>query len=507
LARLQTDLIGDGWSVIRQDVSSNDTPESVREDIMGYYRADTTNVDAVFLFGHVPILQSGSLNYDGHYTRAMPADPFYGEMNNDWPTDVPPTSRPSYLPSDVALMVGRVDMFNMPGMGAAVPWPSEEELLRNYLTKDHNWRTHLINVDRRALMGDRRGSDDGALAMAASAYRIFEPCVGPGNTIQADIDDDAPAEQSWIYMLSTGSYLWAFGDGGGEVNSISYLGTNEPYQTVLSTDIVGDNAQGVFVLLFGSFFGNWDQQDDIMRAVLATPTTGLACVMSGEPHWFLHHMGLGETIGYGTRLTMNNSTLYRNMSNIFTRAVYIGLMGDPTLRMEPLAPPESVSATAGAGGVTLNWGASADSVLGYHVYRATSPAGPFSRLTSAWVPGNTYVDSGATQDIYTYMVRAITLQSNPSGSYYNLSQGAFATVVSNLAQPSINVTISVAASAPALTWNSVSGVVYHVISATNMMQATWLNASGPLTAAGVNTTWMDSESDPSLPHFYRVVSP
>jgi hypothetical protein len=507
LARLQTDLICDGWSVIRQDVSSNDTPESVREDIMDYYRADPGDVDAVFLFGHVPILQSGYLNYDGHYTRAMPADAFYGEMNDDWPTDVPPTNRPSYLPSDVALMVGRVDMFNMPGMGAAVPWPSEEELLRNYLDKDHNWRNHLISVDRRALMGDRRGSDDGALAMAASGYRIFEPCVGPGNTIQADILDNAPVDQSWIYMLSTGSYLWAFGDGGGELNSISYLGTNPPYQTVLSTDIVGDNAQGVFVLLFGSFFGNWDDQDDIMRSVLATPTTGLACVMSGEPHWFLHHMGLGETIGYGTRLTMNNSTLYRNMSNIFTRAVYIALMGDPTLRMEPLAPPESVSGASGPGGVVLNWGASADPVLGYHVYRATSPAGPFSRLTSTWVAGNTYLDNGVTQNTYTYMVRAVTLQTNPSGSYYNLSEGALATVTYAPLPASINVTISMATGAPTLTWNSISGAVYHVISATNMMQSAWLNVSGPLTAAGANTTWTDIGSDPKLPCFYRVVSP
>jgi len=187
LARLQSDLVGDGWSVIRQNVSSNDTPQSVRQGITNYYWANPTNVDAVFLFGHVPILESGYLNYDGHYTRAMPADTYYGEMNGDWPTPLNETNGPSYLPSDVALMVGRVDMFNMPGVGAAIPFPSEEELLRNYLDKDHNWREHLISVNRKALMGDRRGSDDGALAMAASGYRIFEPCVGPGNTIQANI--------------------------------------------------------------------------------------------------------------------------------------------------------------------------------------------------------------------------------------------------------------------------------------------------------------------------------
>jgi hypothetical protein len=508
LARLQTDLAGDGWSVIRQDVSSNDTPESVRQDIMNYYWADPIDVDAVFLFGHVPILQSGYLNYDGHYTRAMPSDTYYAEMNDDWPTEKNPTNGPSYLPSDAALMVGRVDMFNMPGVGGAIPFPSEEELLRNYLDKDHAWRNHLIDVDPRALMGDRRGAEDGPLAMAASGYRIFEPCVGPGNTIQANIEDDAPPDQSWISMLSTGSWLWAFGDGGGEMNSISYLGTNMPYQLVLSTDIVNDNAQGVFVLLFGSFLGNWDGQDNIQRSVLATPTTGLACVMSGEPHWFLHHMALGETIGYGTRLTMNNSTLYQNMSNIFTRAVYIALMGDPTLRMEPLGPPNNVFATPGDGGVTLNWNSSSDSVLGYHVYRGASPAGPFTRLTGTWVPGNSYVDTNVTPNTYTYMVRAVTLQTNPSGSYYNLSEGEFATVTYNPSAGTINVAISMSpGDPPTLTWNSVNGVSYHVLGATNLTQPAWLNVSGSLSGTGSNTSWTDSGADPAASHYYRVASP
>jgi hypothetical protein len=36
---------------------------------MQEYYQDPTNVDAVFLLGHVPIRQSGYLNYDGHGAR------------------------------------------------------------------------------------------------------------------------------------------------------------------------------------------------------------------------------------------------------------------------------------------------------------------------------------------------------------------------------------------------------------------------------------------------------
>src|SRR3954469_961372 len=44
LARLQTDLVGDGWTVVRRDVSRNDTPANVRSAIQAVYQADPTNV-------------------------------------------------------------------------------------------------------------------------------------------------------------------------------------------------------------------------------------------------------------------------------------------------------------------------------------------------------------------------------------------------------------------------------------------------------------------------------
>src|SRR5205085_12122890 len=118
-------------------------------------------------------------------------------------------------PSDAALMVGRVDMANMPGNRAAVPWPSEVELLRNYLRKDHNWRYGLVSVPRLALMGNRRGDEKG-LATAASGYRNFEPLLGPNTVVEANIADTAPRAQRWVSMLFTGNYLWACGCGAGQ---------------------------------------------------------------------------------------------------------------------------------------------------------------------------------------------------------------------------------------------------------------------------------------------------
>lgn len=500
LTRLEQDLVGDGWAVIRHDVSRSDSAGSVRSQIIADYNADPLNVKAVFLFGHVPVMHSGNLNYDGHYYRSMPADSFYGDMDGNW------SQSPSYLPSDVELMVGRVDLFDMPGSGSSTPWPNEAELLRNYLNKDHAWRQAQMNVPLRALMGDRRGAESGE-ATAASGYRNFAPLLGNDATVLANAEDSATPDQRWISRLSADAYLWAYGCGGGQPTAISHLGTHGQYFDVWSTDVVGQDAKAVFVMLFGSYFGNWDSTDNIMRSFLAT-SLGLEACMAGRPHWFMHRMGLGEPIGDSARLSMNNSTLYRNDVNANTRAVYVSLMGDPTLRLYPVAPPGWVSGVDTAGGVVLNWAPSTDTVAGYHVFRSTSPAGPFQRLTGELLEGTSFEDASPPPGEATYMVRAIKLQTTHSGTFFNPSQGAFTTLTA--ASPALPIIVQsevIADKGVTLTWNSHPGIVYHVEASFDPIAQTWLDVSGTLAAEGSVTSWLDPASNENPQRFYRVVSP
>src|SRR5204863_9463126 len=133
---------------------------------------------------------------------------------------------------------------------------------------------------------------------------------------------------------------------------ISGLGTTTPYFQATTTDLVAADIKAVFTMLFGSYLGDWDTQDNFQRAVLATPTSGLVCCWSGSPHWFCHHMALGETIGFSTRLTQNNGPLglYRNQTNTYAGLVHIALMGDPTLRMHPVVPAGSLAGVASSSG-------------------------------------------------------------------------------------------------------------------------------------------------------------
>ena len=505
LQQLQTGLVGDGWSVIRHDVSSNDTPVSVKNLIVADYNADPANVSALFLFGHVPVLHSGNLNYDGHQARPMPADAYYGDVNGNWSTN------PDFLPSDVELMVGRVDMFAMPGNGAPVGWPNETELLRRYLNKNHAWRQRQTTFTHRALMGNLRGDEAGE-ATAASGYRNFDPLVGHGNTIEANVEttNGVPVADRWISKLAAGTYLWAYGCGAGQPTAISGLGTKDGslVNDAYSIDVVGQDAKGAFVMLFGSWFGNWDDTDDIMRSVLAAPTGGLAACMAGRPHWYFHHMGLGETIGYSTRLTMNNDgSLYQNHSNIMNRAIYIALMGDPTLRQDMVAPAANLIASAGPGSVNLSWSPSSDSLAGYHVYRAGSPSGPFARLTSSLVTATSYSDPGVAPTTYTYMVRAVALQTAPSGTYFNPSQGIFVNTTVPVSVQPITVVAARSGNNLILTWNSQAGISYHVQYKDAFLQSTWNNLDNGITASGSVCTSTDSNIDVRSRRLYRVVSP
>src|SRR5207248_5325533 len=86
LQRLQQDLVGDGWTVLRHDVSRTDSASNIKRIIQSDYAGDAANVRAVFLFGHIPVVYSGNLNPDGHpdHQGAWPTDAFYGDMDGSW---------------------------------------------------------------------------------------------------------------------------------------------------------------------------------------------------------------------------------------------------------------------------------------------------------------------------------------------------------------------------------------------------------------------------------------
>ena len=473
LNQLQQDLAGDGWTVIRHDVGRGDTPPNVKQLIQNDYNADPANVKAVFLFGHVPVPYSGDINPDGHsdHKGAWGADVYYGSMSGSWTdgsvNDTTSSARgpidsstanwnkpgdghfdQSTLPADVTLQVGRVDLHDLPQYAPK----TESDLLKNYLNKDHNFRFGNIQLQRRGIVDDNFGTFSGE-AFAANGWRNFAPMFGANNITVINSSNTDTNTASFFNTLQSNSYLWAYGCGPGYFYQCNGVGKVDYY--------AAQDPKAAFYMAFGSYFGDWDSNQNYLRAPLATQTAGLACVWAGRPNWYFHHMVMGENIGYSTVLTQNNSGLYP--VNTAGRTVHIALMGDPTLHMHTVKPPANLAASAPSTVVALNWSASSDSNLaGYHVYRATSSNGPFSRLTGSPVSGTSYSDSVPASGTYTYVVRAVKLENTPSGTYYNPSQGCFATVTTGSGstnQPPVITSPATATPNPATTGQSVTFIV------------------------------------------------
>ncbi len=419
ITRLKDDLSGDGWKITELHISRDMSVATVRDLIIAVADADTA-LQSLFLLGRVPVPYSGNMNPDGHpeHQGAWPADGIYGDVNSDY-TDATINNATAARPenwnvpgdgkydqnvfkSKVELMTGRVDMYNMISFGA-----DEAGLLQRYLDNDHAYRNDEWHYAERALIDDNFGAFAGE-AFASSGWRNFGPLTGNTNMLEAD----------YFTTMRDSTYVWSYGCGGGWYQGAGGVGS--------SSDFIADTVKTAFTMLFGSYFGDWDNADNFLRAPLAGGTSLINC-WAGRPHWHFHHMGLGQTTGYAARITQNNSSTY--VSNIFPKWTHIALMGDPTLRMYPIAPVADMYCTLSPADeqmVDVFFSPSpAPDVIGYHIYRATEKYGVYERVTETPVTASPQTIYGVQDGVaYNYyQVRPVRLEETPSGTFYNTGTG------------------------------------------------------------------------------------
>src|SRR5688572_18790578 len=423
--KFQKNLIGSGWIPIRRDFERLSTVSDVKNVIRAEYNADRVNVRGVVILGHLPVPYSGNIAPDLHESHrgAWPADVFYGEMDGNWTdstVDIVSADSPlnnnrpgdgkfdqSQIPSHVELDVGRIDFANLPTFSSS----SAVDLLRRYLQKNNDFRHRVFTATRRGLIRDNFGDLDGD-APAVDAWRHYPQFFGPGQ-----VREVGPG--GFFSTLNNESFLWAYGCGGGGNNKADGVGT--------TLDFATQSPRAVFLVLHGSYFGDWNVTDNFLRAGIASSGHTLASLWSGLPHWYMHPMGLGASVGFCSRLTQNNILQYKSHQNISAQQVHVSLIGDPTLEMLPVIPARNFSGSASAN-VNLTWSPSTDeSIVGYHLYHASSASGPFNRITASPVTSSTF-SHPAGIGTHHYMVRAVKLERTGSGTYYNLSQGIFTSV-------------------------------------------------------------------------------
>jgi hypothetical protein len=113
-------------------------------------------------------------------------------------------------------------------------------------------------------------------------------------------------------------------------------------------------------------------------------------------------------------LLANGSTEYEKISQTFL------LFGDPATALKIPLPrmPTGVGAIRKDNGVRITWNAALDSngnaVAGYNIYRASSPAGPYSKVNTALVTGTEFIDTSGS-------VEGASSGSGGGSTYYAVS--------------------------------------------------------------------------------------
>jgi len=179
----------------------------------------------------------------------------------------------------------------------------------------------------------------------------------------------------------------------------------------------------------------------------------------------MHHMALGETIGYSTRTSQNAiasfgyyPNLYYNANaqlfaySFFDRMVHISLLGDPTLRadMRPVANVATVTASKTfPNKVQLNWAPPTGDVDAYIVLRRRGTNPLFVLQTPTPITSTSFEDSTRFEGDMEYKVQAVALRSSASGTFYDYGKPASTTVtttsVAELAENAVApVTLSAA---------------------------------------------------------------
>lgn len=417
-------LTREGWRVYQaQALRSNQAQHVpwVKSKIKQLYQQDP-RLNTVLIIGHIPVPYSGRINPDGHpdHLGAWPADGFYGDMDSLWKDDtvnIATAARVANhnIPGDGKfdeshfytnqLAIGRIDLSNLPIMGA-----SETALYQRYFVKNQAYRHRQVNYRRRALIQDNLTGF--AERFSQGAWKSFSTLIG--------LDSITHNQPYGIMTADTASYLFSYA---------ASTGTYTSAQTIVSSnDFAVQAHRTVFTQLIGSYFGDWDSPNNLMRSALAGLGGILTCQWGGRPQHFFHHMAIGKTIGYSTLITMNNKGQYFPHGFSLGR-VHQSLQGDPTLQANYLIPQPKPSIQATAQGLHLSWPKHPEQgIQGYYLYRSRSVLDSFVRLNDQLILDTSFFDTPPLNGQYVYFVRAARLDTIlrhtttfNQGTYWNLS--------------------------------------------------------------------------------------
>lgn len=434
LIQLEQDLILEGWDVFKLFVSRNDSPAEVKELIKTVAADMKQQLKSIYIIGHVPVPYSGffsrngtALPPDGHvegsgnHTGAWPADMYYGDLDGSWTdasvnytdsksdrnNNIPGDGKfdQSTPPSDIDVIVSRVDFYDM----AAFP-EQEIDLIKDYLARASEWRSGNTGFVLRGLIDDNFKN----LNISASGYRAISNLIGTDSLFN---------DRDYLTELKDNNYYFSFGMGAGSYTSCSGIGK--------TTDFVENKIKTVFTGVSGSYFGDWDSKNNILRATLASGALG--SFWSGIPHWYLNKLGVGGTIG--DCLLYSQNADYIGSANVIAlnasqNKVHTTLLGDPTLRFMQMNSAPEIVATKEAGAIKISWNEPTSPFDGFNLYRIDLDDNSATKVNNELITDNEFIDLAAPTGSFIYSFRAAKLIELPTSSYYIMGKGSLSEPIS-----------------------------------------------------------------------------
>lgn len=409
-------LISEGWLPCVVSVSEYASVKEVKTTIAAYYET-LDSLTTVLLMGNTAVPHSGNINPDGHtdHKGAWPADVYYGDLDGVWTDSIVNNSTSTYprlhnvprdgnfdqdyLPSNMELVIGRIDFSELPVFEL-----DQYELLNRYLEKNIAYRIGQYSVKRRAIIKNVNPWKEG---LGQNGIRNFAPLVSADSIVNETYFD-----------AFYDSFLWSYGGSSGSMFNSNGLGSSKTY--------ADNNFQVIFTAFFGSYFGDYDFENNYLRSVLASGKV-LSTAWVGAPNWYFHPMGMGFDLGFCTRLTQNNKGLY--YAGWFPQSITINLLGDPTLKAYIVQPPSNLKSIVRDNRVELSWSPSKDDILGYQVYKKEKGMDRFKLINRKPIIETSFVDDSIESKYrIQYLVKAVKLETTPSGSFINDSNGPIITI-------------------------------------------------------------------------------
>ena len=431
-----TNLVGDGWSVIRTNVPRHiddysstaayapnwfNITNRIAPAIRSQYALHANQLKHILIIGHVTIPYTGDQADDGHTSISQPygshrgpwsSDLYYSDVDGLWhdSINIPasdfgypayPENHNSpqdgkldddYLPPNAQgvrgaeITVARIDFARLPAFSQ-----SEAELLKRYLQKNARYRHKQLTFDASTIGADLFFPFPGTIAADRMAAEMA-----------SKLEVLKPAAHGDVFATGS-SFIIGLQSSPGYVGRISDGRPQQKQTTDFAAGLVDPAC--AFYLIRSSWMQDWNLENNFMRAMLTGANGGLAAGwFTTLGAWRFDPLGAGLELGSGWRDVVNRplNVLTLRQSDRTTQ-----ILGDSTLRFPVLAPPSGFTGARVNGMVNLSWTASPEPGCAYNIYRASNGIfTEFVRLNSAPLTGTTFSEPPVSRGSKLYMLRA-----------------------------------------------------------------------------------------------------